>query len=150
MNKWIRVEDRLPENEQIILVHENCGKAQMKIISAIYINNHFECDHSCTLENVTHWMELPEPPKENDEFYTTNNPKSFKDQLFNLLKKSPNNLPNKSFFGKEKIVDIRYLLECFVKTDLENEKIIAINVSQEKIFWHPNGIKIDELEENDE
>lgn len=86
----------------------------------------------------------------NEEFYTINNQKSFKNQLFDLMKKSPNNLPNKSFFGKEKIVTIRYLLECVVETDLENEKINSINVLEEKIFWHPNGIKIDELEENDE
>lgn len=77
----------------------------------------------------------------NDEFYTTNNPKSFKDQLFDMLKKSPNNLIKKDF-KKEKIVNFRYLLECVVETDLENEKINFIDCLKEKIFWHTNGIEI--------
>lgn len=64
---WISVKDRLPENDDPILV-----VSEGKIMSAYY-----ECDedfflddffrehsHQC-LYNVTHWRPLPELPDEN-------------------------------------------------------------------------------------
>jgi len=65
--EWISVKDRLPENEESIIIFDG-----REVFSGIYINGYFR-NHDCEglafgpLENknVSHWMPLPKPPKKN-------------------------------------------------------------------------------------
>lgn len=68
--EWVSVEDRLPEYENVILCYD-----QQRIYIAfrpneIEYNEHWKiCDDVCCSCNgctgaVTHWIPLPEPPKE--------------------------------------------------------------------------------------
>ena len=71
---WISVNDRLPETNTIGTAHilaydyyEGIVKAEFFDKSANYINgsNIFQISNTSTqLYKVTHWMPLPEPPKE--------------------------------------------------------------------------------------
>lgn len=60
---WISVKDRLPEKTMLVLgvVHGHVGELA-------YINNRnlFE-RRERPIEGVTHWVPLPEPPKEDEE-----------------------------------------------------------------------------------
>lgn len=72
MSKWISVKDRLPEDDDLVLViasgkpHEN-----ITLDNAIELAT-FSMDEGWILEmlpewedpKVTYWMPLPEPPKE--------------------------------------------------------------------------------------
>ena len=69
--EWISVKDRLPENEGRLIVL--CEKVVMPAhFYPEYVGgpNFEECDiySNCAdfldLDKVTHWMPLPEPPKE--------------------------------------------------------------------------------------
>jgi hypothetical protein len=73
--KWISVKDRLPQegyyliavkqsNEYVVLQCEYTTEIFSNSNSLMWINQ--EC-HSDKW-NPTHWMELPEPPKENQHF----------------------------------------------------------------------------------
>ena len=56
--KWIPVTERLPENDKTVLVWNRRNSRE-------YFN---VCDHGQWIilrqEDITHWMPLPEPPKE--------------------------------------------------------------------------------------
>ncbi len=57
MSEWISVEDRLPDRDQKILCHE-----------PLVINGLYDWDGASLIDHgpdVTHWMPLPEPPKNN-------------------------------------------------------------------------------------
>lgn len=57
--RWIKCSDRLPENDEYVLVF-NKGPC------AIYINAYSTCNCRWLLErcrDVTHWMPLPEFPQ---------------------------------------------------------------------------------------
>lgn len=60
---WISVKDRLPEKTMLVLgvVHGHVGELA-------YINNRnlFE-RRERPIEGATHWVPLPEPPKEDEE-----------------------------------------------------------------------------------
>ena len=70
--KWISVEERLPEVSDVVLVIAN-GKPRpnVTLLNAILIASFWE-DEGWIADGfegwdglrVTHWMELPEPPKE--------------------------------------------------------------------------------------
>lgn len=60
MNKWISVKDRLPEDEREVLV-VYCGEGIKDVHMSWYEGDEFGW---ATLGYVSHWMELPEPPKE--------------------------------------------------------------------------------------
>jgi uncharacterized protein DUF551 len=86
--EWISVKDRLPEHHQVILVYKsvpsNTGYLVSYFIDSKKMNDELmkkgfysECVDSVkhpyyfasreqqyfTIKDVTHWMELPEPPK---------------------------------------------------------------------------------------
>lgn len=67
MSEWIPVTERLPHHLQSVIVHRDDG--------GIFIWEYFDTsptddcwiDDNCNVysfEAVTHWMPLPEPPKE--------------------------------------------------------------------------------------
>ena len=59
---WISVKDRLPEMYVNVLVYTECKNTF--IVSMDYTEK-WEDDYGYYLEeNVTHWMPLPKPPKE--------------------------------------------------------------------------------------
>ena len=74
--KWISVKDRLPETNAIGVAHilaydryEGVVKADFLDESANYVNgsNIFEISNTTTqLYKVTHWMPLPDSPKDGD------------------------------------------------------------------------------------
>jgi hypothetical protein len=84
MKNWISVKDRLPDIEKnVLLILKTCNKDMA--IGYLYCENVFliqlpECQNECDFgdeecnccnifksKEVTYWMELPEPPKENEE-----------------------------------------------------------------------------------
>jgi hypothetical protein len=58
-NKWIPVSERLPEDDRQVLACTKKGKA----FSAHYDHRWKSWSVSHTVK-ITHWMPLPEPPKE--------------------------------------------------------------------------------------
>ena len=56
MGEWISVKDRLPEREQLVLAY-NVGMCESKEDMRI-------CHGWSASKIATHWMPLPEPPKE--------------------------------------------------------------------------------------
>ena len=56
--KWIPVTERLPQKRHIVLVY-----SKIKGVCADFISND---GHWYTTAAVTHWMSLPEPPKEGE------------------------------------------------------------------------------------
>ncbi len=64
MTEWISVKDRLPKSRFVVLAYE---KPLNTINMSFYENNSeswIDCDSGYYLNSVTHWMPLPEPPKE--------------------------------------------------------------------------------------
>ncbi len=68
MNEWISVEDRLPDvpkddymSDYVLTYDKKAG-----IWVAFFCSSGYWCEaRECvSFENVTHWMPLPEPPKE--------------------------------------------------------------------------------------
>lgn len=76
--KWISVKERKPENEQAILVFDRKSKEVWKALfvfysKPIYSEEWQTVPYDCCnltgnkyLKNVTHWMPLPEPPKDSE------------------------------------------------------------------------------------
>ena len=67
MNEWISVKDRLPNNGQRVLIY--CKEID-EVQVGIFVDQNktfilFEM-WNISIEHVTHWCEIPEPPKEND------------------------------------------------------------------------------------
>ena len=60
--KWISVKKRLPENGQQVLAVIDGGERDVVTFDGLvfFTKIHF----GKLLKNVTHWMPLPEPPKE--------------------------------------------------------------------------------------
>lgn len=65
--KWISVKERLPEKRGIYLahiVHHNCKNDSYWCVCVEYYNPEDGWTSLSDLYEVTHWMPLPEPPKE--------------------------------------------------------------------------------------
>ena len=61
-HKWISVEERLPEECVPVLIYEpEYARGYKSMATAFRLNR---CWHGCVDGAVTHWMPLPEPPKE--------------------------------------------------------------------------------------
>lgn len=65
-HQWISVKDRLPENRKLVLAIDEFGEMAVceAKIDYQYIFMLYNTSHQ--IKNVTHWMPLPEPPKENE------------------------------------------------------------------------------------
>ncbi len=64
-NEWVSVEERLPENGQIVLFHQKDGFiycAEYFAGNALMSPGWFIDNDSWDAKEVTHWMSLPEAP----------------------------------------------------------------------------------------
>ena len=68
-SKWIPVTERLPEGDKVVLCYKaNRGIRFGKLLDATYadgVQAFMDRDRAFAF-GVTHWMPLPEPPKEED------------------------------------------------------------------------------------
>ena len=60
MSEWISVKERLPEEEERVLVYLDSNRSYTKTDTDRLINSKWVRWG----RDVTHWMPLPEPPKE--------------------------------------------------------------------------------------
>lgn len=63
--RWIPVEEQLPETDKLVLVVKSDGDMAVAGLNAALGWLHYWS--GCRVRNVTHWMPLPEPPKEEEE-----------------------------------------------------------------------------------
>ncbi len=62
--RWIPVTEQLPEDGSDILAVQSCC-GEVRIIPANYDRGvWYDCIFNRIAEHITHWMPLPEPPKE--------------------------------------------------------------------------------------
>lgn len=61
--KWISMEERKPKNGQRVLTIDSIGKQEVCYYNEVK-NAFGECAWLSYIYNITHWMPLPEPPKE--------------------------------------------------------------------------------------
>lgn len=72
-SEWISVEDRLPIDNKPILLYQKVKHSQFKQVIGAYDNgkfNSYESEFNDDLykgyyNKITHWMPLPQPPKNN-------------------------------------------------------------------------------------
>ena len=57
-SKWIPVTERLPEQGQEVIVYDG-GVLKPKVFCYLFWNKNYD-----SWARITHWMPLPEPPKE--------------------------------------------------------------------------------------
>ena len=61
MNEWINASDRLPEELKEVLVVTQSKNGSRNIDKGYRLDGRW-IHRGCA--NITHWMQLPEPPKE--------------------------------------------------------------------------------------
>ena len=73
VNRWIPVEDALPEKDKSYITYAETTKycnhneiPEELRINILYFNGEEWYDEECRYYNVTHYMPLPEPPKEDE------------------------------------------------------------------------------------
>ena len=66
MMEWISVEDRLPDETDDVLLYDSQMGVFSGRISYVISHGYFNITHTTghTANGATHWMPLPEPPKE--------------------------------------------------------------------------------------
>lgn len=64
MADWISVKDRLPGHGKRYLVYATSGDNKIGYITTASFGGHFVLSGKRAYWKVTHWMPLPEPPKE--------------------------------------------------------------------------------------
>lgn len=66
--KWISVKDQLPDQDTEYLVYITVDNRQIMTTAYYYKSANYWEIHDCVADNgydiPTHWMKLPEPPKE--------------------------------------------------------------------------------------
>lgn len=62
-NKWIPVSERLPEEDGIYLISVNSETKGIYSRTAWYFTQN---EQWLAMQEVTHWMPMPEPPKEGE------------------------------------------------------------------------------------
>jgi hypothetical protein len=70
--KWISVKERLPEEDQQVLVYSEDYPMEVMWFRNNKFNEYYEDldikkDYNFEIEEVTHWMPIPEPPKDQCE-----------------------------------------------------------------------------------
>lgn len=60
--EWIKVTDRLPKSERVLIYVNDMVYTAWHSMGNFYIRRGDKITRSF-VENVTHWMPLPEPPK---------------------------------------------------------------------------------------
>ena len=65
MNKWIRVEDRLPDDGAIVIVAYG-GRVPRWTSQAVYYKDSKRFVADCGDVTPSHWMWFPNPPDERD------------------------------------------------------------------------------------
>ena len=65
VGEWISVKDRLPENGQWVLC--KCRAEIYEVLRNDFGSWYHDINHTYMSGFVTHWMPLPEPPKEEKE-----------------------------------------------------------------------------------
>ena len=67
VQQWIPVTERLPEIQQKILVYCESKTIRKHVTACTYMGGYLGAKQfSRHVRNVTHWMPLPEPPKEDE------------------------------------------------------------------------------------
>ena len=70
MGEWIRVEDRMPQDEAPVLIYYGFEHGMDMGLMFVGVLTYYAFDpkphwqHESTGLRVTHWMPLPEPPEE--------------------------------------------------------------------------------------
>lgn len=62
--EWISVNDRLPDSNNVVFACIDDG--QCKIVRSAYVSSYGKWKWIEEHQTVTHWMPLPEPPKEEE------------------------------------------------------------------------------------
>lgn len=62
--KWISVKDRLPEDNGYLQKFIVCRSKPSATSGKVLIETEYFTDKFSGKSNITHWMPLPEPPKE--------------------------------------------------------------------------------------
>lgn len=63
IQRWVSVDERLPEEGTDVLAYQNRGE-ETRVVPANYgCGIWFDCCLDCAADSITHWMPLPEPPK---------------------------------------------------------------------------------------
>ena len=66
-SKWIPVSERLPEQHSSVIVYRKTKRFSMLHYSNALGFHFYDSEWGdVTVDDVTHWMPLPEPPKEKD------------------------------------------------------------------------------------
>lgn len=61
-SEWVSVKDRLPDSNNVVLACIDDG--QCKIVRSAYVSSYGEWKWLDASQKVTHWMPMPDPPKE--------------------------------------------------------------------------------------
>ena len=62
MSEWISVKDRLPEKGKDVIAYRNRTK---ELLFCVLCEKHWESKNAIlSLGAITHWIPIPEPPKE--------------------------------------------------------------------------------------
>lgn len=68
MPQWISVEDRLPEKREEVLIYlpeyDSVETASLFTIPSLNLKEWTQDEDAFVFDEVSHWMPLPEPPKE--------------------------------------------------------------------------------------
>ena len=65
MSEWISVKDRMPPRGDCLVITEDCEIYLCDYFPSV--NQYWYLDEMIMAETITHWMPLPEPPKEDND-----------------------------------------------------------------------------------
>ena len=63
MSDWISVDERLPKSQGLYLACKTYDDGDRLVTVAMYNRNFYSNGFDWTINNITHWKPLPEPPK---------------------------------------------------------------------------------------